>query len=255
MHFDSPSCLAFVFYRHPDSLVLCYAKQAVPMHHLVNTGCCRRVEIVSPRVKPTGQWAKSGRIIVVDDGSDHGGTFHEFRDVPLGSLETVDVWIKPSVDALGRVAIRGIELSKPINARRLKSLPLDALRRESERLLHEEAEHVSTALLGWFRRSGGDLEGIADAPTSASSRLKALAITDRKSEDFLSLVADTVREARERGDAGWAAVSYATGVKRIQAQRYMAKARDAGFDMGTYKRTTDLMDPGTMQSELRKEER
>jgi hypothetical protein len=199
---------------------------------------------VSPRVKPSGEWAKSGRLIATDDGSEHGGTIYEFRDVPLGSLETVNVRITPSVDALGRVVIRGIEMSKPINARRLKSLPLDALRRECERLVHEEVEHVSSLFLGWLRERDGGTEGFQDPPPSAASRLKMLAITDRKSEDFLALIAETVKEARLRGDAGWTAVSDATEVQRIQAQRYMAKARDAGYDLGTYRRTTDQMDPG-----------
>ena len=146
---------------------------------------------MSPKVKPSGAWAKSGRY-VSDYDEATGQTWEKvtWRGVPLGSIDTVDVAVTPGWDDLGRLVILGIQLSKPITAARLKALPLDALRREATRLWRDHKVPSESVRKAWHEA------GYPIPEQTAAQHLGDLAVTDRSSDAFLAAVAAAVREAR-----------------------------------------------------------
>lgn len=199
---------------------------------------------MSPRTRPRGPWADSGRLEWLDlegEPDDAGTPICRFTEMPCGTNEVTNVEVWLTVDALNRVQIKGMIWSKPMNARRLKAFPLDALRRECERLLRAETDRMGDiALQALGQHLGINLSGPA---LTEADRLRRHAVADRTSDEFMALVAATCKEAREGGQSAWRAVSEALGVQQAQAQRYIARAREAGYDVGVLRRTTDDLAP------------
>lgn len=196
---------------------------------------------MSPRTKPRGPWADSACLVweADEDGNaEHWGEIM-FEGVPLGGGDYVDLSVQTSVDDHGRMVIVGLRMSKPMNARRLKGLPLEAIRNECSRVIAQEAEAELTRQ--------APLNARGDVP--AAKRLATVGVTDRRSPEFLALVAETVKSARTLGQGGWQAVSQAlpdSGGKpmsRAMAQRYMKAAKEAGHDLGRLSRKSDNVTP------------
>ena len=194
---------------------------------------------MSPRTRPRGAWADSGQVVWdvdVDDDIASAREFHwgevAFQGVPLGAGDSANVNVHTGVDERGQLVILGLHLDKPINARRLKGIPLEAIRKECARLLRDADAYLAVS---WAKKE----------VRSSAAALAEVAVNDRQSDEFLALLAQTVREARERGDGGWQAVAQAlpnpSGVpmSRAMAQRYMKRAREAGHDLGELSRATD----------------
>lgn len=194
---------------------------------------------MSPRSRPRGAWANSGQVVWdvdVDDDNASARPFHwgevAFEGVPLGAGDSANINVHTGVDERGQLVILGLHLNKPVNARRLKGIPLEAIRRECARLVREADAQMAFPLAK------------KEEPSSAAA-LAEIAVNDRQSDEFLALLAQTVREARERGDGGWQTVAQAlpnpagAPMSRAMAQRYMRRAREAGHDLGELSRTTD----------------
>ncbi len=189
---------------------------------------------------------------VDEDGvATHGGEV-AFNNVPLGNGDSVDLSVRTGRDDRGALAILGIDMNKPINARRIKALPLATIREECNRVIAHEAEHEANR----FRRSGS----VDDAVDEAKRRLARLGANDRRSPEFLALVAQVVCQARSRGIGGWNAVAEALGhldgrpMSRAMAQRYMKRASDAGHDLSSLSRSTDQVTPITGQAKKKGDE-
>ena len=204
---------------------------------------------MAPKSRPRGAWADSGRVEwrklnENDTVSLHGAEVF-FDAVPLGGGDTVDLTVKLGGNDRGDFVILGLRMDKPMNARRLKSLPLEAIRIESSRVMTEANNRYVT-----FRLSeAGGISAYSITARSSAKRLKEMRGLDRHSPEFLAFVAETVRDARKRGIGGWRAVADAlshadgTPISRAMAQRHMQAARDAGNELGVLSRTTDEVSP------------
>ena len=194
---------------------------------------------MASRGQRRARWIDSAHLLWEADEDGHGYHWGEvvFEDVPLGSGDLVHVSVRTGMDDRGAIVILGFDLDKPINARRLKALPLAAIRNECARILLEEAEQEARRM-----KSGPAEEGLE----VTKARLARLATSDRQSPEFLALIAEVVRQARARGVGGWNAVSEALShpdgrpMSRAMAQRYMKRATEAGHDLSSLSRSTDL---------------
>ncbi len=199
---------------------------------------------MSPRSRPRGKWADSGEPDWYED--ENGGMRHSgvvrFEEVPLGNGDEVTLFVQTGFDDRGAVVILGLSMDKPINARRLKGLPMEAIRNECGRII----TFNSIGLGAFFETEWDGVTPIwDDTRNSAVDKLSDLGITDRNSPEFLALVAEVVRDARARGGGGWNAVAIAlpnpagNPISRASAQRHMKRARESGHEMGSLSRSTD----------------
>lgn len=215
---------------------------------------------MSPRGKEAGAWAKTGEVLINAEGDPS----FRFRNVTAGG-ERLEVHITHvAISELGALTIQGIWIDKPINARRLKALPLDAIRSQCERLIQQKvrliglqlAKHIINEVVG-AETPNLDAE-LAIASTPAND-LRTLTNGDTHSDEFLSAIAKVSRESRKNGKSAWRAVKDATGVEQAQAQRYLARAdarakqaatkREAAkFNTGKLRRTTDKTTPIRLQN-------
>lgn len=200
---------------------------------------------MSARSDARDRWEESGGLDweADEDGhAVHGGKVI-FDDVPLGNGDKVILSVDTGLDDRGAIVILGLSMNKPINARRLKGIPLGSVRNECQRIIAAEPE--------WQERYGrahlhNESADDVDPRKSTLNKLSTLGITDRKSPVFLELVAEVVRDARAHGTGGWNAVAGAlansdgTPVSRATAQRYMKRARESGYELGELLRSTDI---------------
>ena len=206
---------------------------------------------MAPRSRPRGAWADSGRVewrkLTGNDTVSLHGAEVFFDAVPLGGGDTVDLTVKLGGNDRGDFVILGLRMDKPMNARRLKGLPLEAIRIESSRVMTEANNRYVTPVFRLSEAVG--LSEYSITARSSAKRLKEMRGRDRHSPEFLAFVAETVRDARKRGIGGWRAVADAlsypdgTPISRAMAQRHMQAARDAGNELGVLSRTTDEVSP------------
>jgi hypothetical protein len=201
---------------------------------------------MSARSNPRGEWADSGELLW--DETKDGKLKHEgevmFDEVPLGNGDTVRLIVQTGLNDRGSVVILGLLMDKPINARRLKGIPLEAVRNECERIITWNGAGVA-ATIDFIQDPDDDMPIWDETRELAVDKLSRLGITDRNSAEFLALVAEVVRDARARGGGGWNAVAKALTdsdgipISRASAQRYMKRARESGHEMGLLSRSTD----------------
>lgn len=212
-------------------------------------------------------WPKTGELVLDDDGNP---TF-TFRNIPAGT-ERLEVHITHIAEnEFGSLTIHGIWMDKPINARRLKALPLDGLRTQCERLLRERRkrfgmEFARVIFQDVLGKTTPELDAALSTPQAPINDLATLASGDKHSDEFLEAVAKVARDARKHGKSAWKAVRDAIqGAPRLKpgeidrvgeatAQRYIKRADEraakstskreaARFNTGTLKRTTDKVTP------------
>jgi hypothetical protein len=198
---------------------------------------------VSTRGRRRASWLDSASLlwdVDEDEMASHWGEV-EFSNVPLGNGDIVNLSVRTGRDDRGAVVIMGLDMNKPINARRIKALPLAAIRQECSRVIAIEDRQDEQR----FRRQ----DFVEDKIEEVKRQLAIIGTSDRHSPEFLLLVADLVCEARSRGIGGWNVVADALGhpdgrpMSRAMAQRYMKRAADAGYEMSSLSRSTDQVSP------------
>lgn len=198
---------------------------------------------MSPRGKPAGTWAKKATIDVTAEGY----VVIDFPTVPLTSGERLHVRIQIGEDDLHRITIQGIWMDAPITAKRLKELPLEALRTACSKTLDRaiweglEDDSIVYEASGQALPAGDWIE--LQEPEEAPTSLALYPRSERSSNEFLQAIASIAREERARGSAAWRAVAAAAGVEKAQAQRYIAEAKERGFKTGTLKRKAKKSTP------------
>ncbi len=198
---------------------------------------------MSTRGRRRATWLDSASLLwdVDEDGmASHWGEI-VFSNVPLGNGDKVNLSVRTGRDDRGAVVITGLDMNKPINARRIKALPLAAIRQECSRVIAIEVQQDAQR----FRRQ----DFVEDKIEEAKRQLAIIGASDRHSPEFLVHVAHVVREARSRGIGGWNVIADALGhsdgrpMSRAMAQRYMKRAADAGYEMSSLSRSTDQVSP------------
>jgi hypothetical protein len=155
-----------------------------------------------------------------------------FPDVPLGPNDLVTLTITIGSDSRGHTQITGIEMNKPINSRRLKQLPIDAIRQRCAVLVREEEERIEKQLFG---ASTGEVH----EAQKALRAYRSIHRSDSSSGDFHALVAAVSNAARIIGGSGWRAVQSALtidgeSISERTAIRYISNAKKAGFETGDW---------------------
>lgn len=143
---------------------------------------------MTPMRKAPGPWAELAHIKwETNEDGDYLFTGEiVFPELPLTDTDTVELTATVASDSQGRTVITALAMNKPINSRRLKQIPFDAVRTTCAALV-EQAERDTARML--FKREPSALQE-AQANLRAQPRRP-------KTDDFYAAIAAVCLEARK----------------------------------------------------------
>ena len=194
---------------------------------------------MSPRTKREDDWIKQAHLEVAADADTDDANWHYtgrviFPNVPLGKGDFAEVAVTSATNTNGEHVITDIGMNVPINTRRLKALPWDAISRRCTQVWSEADAAVSLYLTRIVSPKP------PDELDEAIQQLRIAYAGDRRSDDFLAAIATVSRLARERGRSGpktvWESLQQkGSGPTQRTVHRYIAKAQERFEDAANRK--------------------